>query len=199
MTYSVLGIDQSMCSTGIAHFRAGASRPHWEIWRCDPWQIGDKEGFHLAEFDAKLRAICKERKVTHMFGENHDFVQHLHHETLTQRLATYGLMGKILEVGAILGIETALVAVNDWHGVCLGTKSAPEGYTKAARRKFWKDLSRTVAQRQWNISADELSDDTADALHIGAYGASTIDPRFLVANAPFWRRQEDRIAEGRRG
>ena len=86
MTWSVLGIDQSMCNTGFGSFRHGDKSPTWGTFPQPYW--GEHEGKNAHVWFEWLGHKIEEVEATHLyleqtFNPNHD-------EALTNKLAQYG-------------------------------------------------------------------------------------------------------------
>lgn len=189
MTYSVLGIDQSMTSTGWGHYRQGDKVPTWGLKTLPSW--GDDEGKYLWEWFEWLGELCVERRVTHIFIEDTRF-SHKHEETLTQMLASIGLIGQAAIVSYKLTqrgqpVEFLSVSPRDWRATFLGAMPKPEGIESALWRKMLKEAAvRQCLLRGWTIDKD----DEADGLGIMTYGVCTIDPTFRNKQGPLFRKAE---------
>lgn len=189
MTYSVLGIDQSMTSTGWAHYRQGDEVPTWGLKTLPPW--GDEEGRYLWEWFEWLGHLCVEKRVTHIFMEDTRF-RHDHAETLTQNIATYGLMGMMAIVSHKLTqrgqpVELLSVQPQIWRKLFLGAMPKPDGIAKHLWRKMLKEAALGQChKRGWMVEKD----DEADACGIMTYGVCTIDPAFQTRQGPLFRAAE---------
>ena len=189
MTWSVLGVDQSPTSTGWAHLAKDGTRPIWGMKKLDSWT--DNEGERLWEWMNWLGDLCRKKQVTHLFLEN-TFAPEDHHETLTNKIGQYGLIGMGDMVRFLLGTEGQhiafrLVASGQWRPVFIGTERAPKFVAARLRRQWLKD--RAVAaclERGWVVENDNM----ADALGIMNFGCMTIDPVYATRQGPLFRRQE---------
>lgn len=207
MTYSVLALDQAMCRTGWAHYRAGDPSPTWGLFELPPWL--DDEGRHLWQFFEWLGHKCTDLEVTHLFVEDTRFSfknepgdgRRAHEETLSQMLASIGLIAQAAIVAHVLEnrgqtIEFAAVSPIDWRREFLGAMHKPGGIAGPAWRKMLKE--EAVAQchkRGWLAE----SDDIADALGILTFGVCTVDDTFRLKQGPLFGRAsmalEDKVRE----
>ncbi len=189
MAYSVLALDQAMQNTGWAHYREGDRLPTWGLHTLPPW--GDNEGKYLWEWMSWLGEKCDDLGVTHLFVEDTRF-SHGHEETLTQMIASIGLIGQAAVVAHLMTkrgspVELQSVSPLDWRRLFLGALKKPEGMSKPLWRKELKDAA--VAQchkRGWLIE----SNDIADALGIMTFGVCTIDPTFQNLQGRLFREAE---------
>lgn len=189
MTYSVLGLDASMTQTAWAHYREGESKPTYGLFRLPPW--GDDEGMYLWQWFEWLGKLCTELAVTHIFIEDVRF-KHKHEETLTQMIASIGLIGQAAIVAHLLTrrgqpVEFFSVWPRDWRAVFLGAMPKPDGINPAVWRKMLKEAA--IAQcnlRGWLTD----NDNEADACGIMTYGVCTIDPAFQTRQGPLFRAAE---------
>lgn len=189
MTYSVLALDQSMTSTGWAHYRQDDKMPTWGLHTLPPW--GDEEGRYLWEWFEWLGEKARGLAVTHIFLEDTRF-HHKHEETLTQMLASIGLIGQACIVAHLLTkrgqpVELLSVQPQQWRKEFLGAMNRPEAMSKTIWRKMLKEAA--VAQclkRGWLVEKD----DEADALGILTYGICTIDTTFRFRQGALFRQAE---------
>jgi len=192
LTYSVLGLDQSMTSTGWAHYRQGDEKPTWGLKTMPPW--GDDEGKYLWEWFEWLGKLCTELKVTHLYIEDTRF-SHKHEETLTQMIASIGLIGQAAIVAHLLtrrgqNVEFFSVSPRDWRGVFLGAFPKPGGIADVAWRKMLKEAAvEQCLKRGWMISKD----DESDALGIMTYGVCIVDPAFRNRQGALFRAAEKQV------
>lgn len=197
MIYSALALDQSMTSTGWAHIGSDTpisfgtfSMPYW----------ADSEGQYLYEWWEWLGAKCVDLKVTHIWFET-PFVPPDHDEKLTERLAQYGLPALACMTQYVLSakrgqlVEIFKAGVNEWRPPFTGSSRAPEGYTKAQKRAWWKKLVKDQCHlRGWDVQ----NDNEGDACGILTHGVSTIDVKFMVKQGPFQRRAETAVQNEKR-
>lgn len=190
MTFSVLGVDQSMTSTGFGHYRQGDKVPTWGLKTLPAW--GDDEGRYLWDWFEWLGNLCVKKKVTHIFIEDTRF-HHKHPETLTQEIASIGLIGQACIVAFKLTergqpIELLAVQPQNWRKAFLGAMPKPEGMAAPLWRKTLKEAAVSQCHiRGWLVD----SDDVADALGIMTYGICTLDKSFLQSQGPLFRRAEN--------
>lgn len=190
MNYSVIGIDQSMTSTGWGHIRQGDTVPTWGLKSLPPW--GDDEGRYLWHWFEWLGNLCVDKQVTHLFIEDTRF-SHKHEETLTQLIASIGLIGQAAIVSYKLTqrgqpIEFRAVSPIDWRKTFLGAMPKPDKIDAPVWRKILKEAAVNQCNlRGWMIDKD----DEADALGIMTYGVCTIDKSFLHAQGALFRKAEN--------
>lgn len=188
MSWSALAIDQSMTSTGWAHTRRGQKAPTWGVRSSPHW--GDEEGRHLWEWFEWLGKKATELEVTHLWVEN-TFTPS-HHESLTEKIAQYGLIGQAAIVAFLLtqrgqAVEFGAISTGEWRPKFIGSGKAPAGLVKHQRRKWLKDKAVEACHvRGWLVEGS----DAADALGILSFGCSQIDPEFAVRQGPLFRRAE---------
>ncbi len=198
MTYSVLALDQSMTSTGFAHYKHGDSTPSWGLKTYPPWE--NDEGKYLWNFFEWLGHMCVDLKVTHLFVEDTRFTfknepgdgPRKHEETLTQLVASIGLIQQAAIVAYKLGergqhIEFQAVSPIDWRRLFLGAMPKPGGILPQDWRKILKEAAVSQChKRGWIIE----SNDIADALGILTFGICTIDESFRHFQTPLFNRAE---------
>ena len=197
MTYSVLGIDQSMTSTGWAHFREGDKKPTWGKYTLPNW--ADDEGRFLWKWFSWLGHKVTELQVTHLYLE-HTFNPQDHHENLTEKIAQYGQIGMAdcvrhlcAEKGQPITFE--LVTTRQWRVPWLGNEEPPKGLVKQQRRAWLKEKSLAACHaRGWMVDCD----DVADALGIMTFAITCLDPRFAVQQGPLFRRQQSNFEKEER-
>jgi hypothetical protein len=194
MEWSVLAVDQSMTSTGWAHLRRGDDKPTWGVLKFPGW--GDNEGEYLWKWLEWIGGKLTDTKATHLFLEN-TFNPQDHHESLTDRIAQYGLLGQAAVATYLCGlrgqeIDYSLVTPGQWRPKFIGAQKPPEGIPRHQRRKWLKDKARDAcAKRGWLVD----SDDEADALGILAWSCAQIDTGFAVKQGPLFRRAEAAVEE----
>jgi hypothetical protein len=189
LKYSVLAIDASMTCSGFAHYSKGNEKPTWGLFEQPPWS--DSEGKYLWEFFEWLGNLCVDKKVTHLFIEDVRF-KHKHAETLTQMIASIGLIGQAAIVAYKLTergqhIEFQAVSPIDWRRLFLGVMHKPSGILPQQWRVLLKEAAvAECAKRGWIVSKD----DESDALGIMTFGICTIDESFRNFNTPLFNRAE---------
>lgn len=194
MSYSVLGVDASMTSTGWMHYGQGDKTPTWGLKTLPSW--GDNEGQYLWEWFEWLGHLCVEKKVTHLFIEDTRF-SHKHEEKLTNMIASICLIGQASIVAYKLGqrgqqIEFQAVSPIDWRREFLGNMHKPSGIAGPQWRTMLKEAAiDQCLKRGWIVE----SDDIADAGGIMTFGICTIDDGFRVKQGPLFRRAEQTLSE----
>ena len=197
MNYSVLGIDQSMTSTGWAHYRFGDKLPTWGLHTMPHW--GEREGKYGWEWYKWLGGKIMELQVTHLYLEN--TFNPNHDEALTEKLAQYGqilladMAVTLIAESLDAEIDFRLVTVQQWRDEFIGGKPPP-GLVKHQRRKWLKDKSvEACVARGWMVENDNV----ADALGIMNFGCCIIDPNYAVRQGPLFRRAEMKVDNEARG
>mgnify|MGYP000851116008 FL=1 len=189
MTYSVLGLDPSMTCSGWAHYRKGDKAPTWGLIQYPAW--GDDEGRYLWDWFERVGRLCSDREVTHIFIEDVRF-HHQHSETLTQMIASIGLISMATIVAYKLTqrgqpVELLSVQPQVWRKLFLGALPKPDGMSKHLWRKALKEAAvGQCHKRGWMVEQD----DEADACGIMTYGVCTIDPAFQTRQGPLFRAAE---------
>lgn len=198
MAYSVLAVDQSMTSTGFAHYREGDPAPTWGVFSLPTWE--DREGEMLWQWFEWLGKKVSDLGVTNLYLEQ-TFNPHSHHEALHMKIAQYGQIAMadvvrhlcVTKRGHPLVFE--LVPVQSWRAEWIGAEQAPKGLVQHQKRKWLKDKSvEAAAKRGWLVD----SNDAADALGILSYCIGAIDPAWRVRQGPLFRRAEMACEEERR-
>lgn len=178
-----------MTSTGWAHYRQGDEKPTWGLKTLPPW--GDDEGRYLWDWFEWLGRLCSEREVTHLFIEDTRF-SHKHEETLTQMIASIGLIGQAAIVAHLLNkrghnMEFYSVSPRDWRSLFLGAMPKPTGI----KDSLWRDMLKAAAVKQCHLRGWMIErDDESDALGIMTYGVCTIDTTFKTRHGPLFRHAE---------
>lgn len=181
MKYSVLGLDQSMRATGWAHLCEGDPQPTYGVNESPSW--GDNEGCHLWRWGKWLDHMVNDRGVSHVFFENTFISVPGYVESLSQCLARYCLIGKILEVAYEHGIAARMASIADWRRHFTGHKRPPKDIKAGARRAWWKKQAIAACQRnRWRVD----DHNAAEALGILYFGISTIDPKFAAQRDPIF-------------
>jgi len=199
VTYSVLAIDQSMTSTGWAHYRQGDAAPTWGVHSMPSW--ADREGEMLWKWFEWLGEKVEALGVTNLYLE-HTFNPMDHHENLTQKIAQYGTIAMADAVRYLCSAKRGhpvtfeLVTTQQWRPEWIGAVQPPKGLVSHQKRKWLKDRSvEAAATRGWLVE----SNDAADALGILSYCVGAIDPAWRVKQGPLFRRAEMACEEERRG
>lgn len=185
--YSVLALDQSMTATGWAHWLKGEKAPSGDVFSLPSW--GDDQGPQLDKFERWLKDMIWNRQVTHIaFEEPPDNFDH--HETATQKMATWGLptlIEKIAYQGGISADNRLMINISSWRSRFWGTERAPKAFTKSARRTWLKEKSiQACAERGWIIDNHNV----ADAHGILDFAMCCIDPIYDSRSGPLFRRAQ---------
>lgn len=194
MTYSVLALDQSMTSSGFAHFKKGDAAPTYGLFKLPPWQ--NDEGKYLWQWFENFGKMCVDKQVTHLFVEDVRFL-HKHEETLTQMVASIGLIGMAAIIAYRLTergqpIEFQAVSPIDWRREFLGNMHKPGGIADQLWRRMLKEAAVTEChKRGWLVDGNDM----ADALGIMTFGICTIDDSFRLQQGPLFRRAASTFEE----
>lgn len=187
--YSVLALDQSMTSTGFAHYLKGDKAPSGGVFSLPSWQ--DDQGPHLHKFSVWLSDMIWDRQVTHIaFEEPADKLDH--HETFTEKMAQWGLPTLIELVAYDRGIPAdnrLLVNISTWRTRFWGRPHAPKELTKSARRTWLKQRSiQACDERGWIIESRDHN--IADAMGVLNEALCCIDPVWASRDGPLFRRNQ---------
>lgn len=193
--YSILALDPSMTATGWAHWLKGDKAPSGGVFPLPPW--GDDEGKYLNQWRRWLTDMIWDRQVTALYFEDNSFaLKHgsdddkrgfQHHETTTQKLATFGLMSNALQAADDAHIDGILVTPQQWRTRFWGVERPPKSLTKSARRTWLKERSiQACVERGWLIDNDNI----ADAHGILDFAMCCVDPVYESRSGPLFRRQQ---------
>lgn len=192
--YSVLALDQSMTSTGWAHYLKGDKAPTGGLFSLPSW--GEDQGRHLDAFYRWLYNKVWDLHVTHLAFEEPVLPQGLdYREGFGNLLAKYGLPAVIEMVGNNQGIppdHRLLVNQSSWRTRFWGKDRPLKGLTKQARTNWLKERSlQACDERGWLVAPRKHH--IADAMGVLNEALCCIDQRWAANATPLFNRAQLRI------
>lgn len=136
----ILALDQSMTATGWAFYRPGLERPIYGLRECESWH--NCEADQLISWQGFLDNLI-ERSQPDLLVLERPFTPKGHEETLTNRLAVYGMISLALIAARRSNTKVLLVTPAQWR----------EKFVWAVPAKELKGQKRRTALKRLSVSA----------------------------------------------